>query len=70
MAGGDVSYTLSVSAYSFGPLANLQVTDLLPVGFGCDAVADGSGYRNGTSVITYPNLAQDRPTQAALSTRR
>ena len=32
LAGGDVTYTLTVRSYTFGPLTNLAITDLLPVG--------------------------------------
>ena len=52
LAGGPVTYTLTTSAASFGPLATLQITDLLPAGFAC------STYQTGTTLITYPNLTQ------------
>lgn len=53
LAGGVVSYTLTVQAHGVSPLDNLDVSDLLPAG------VPQSAYVTGSSLITYPNLAQD-----------
>ena len=52
LAGGPVTYTLTVRSHTFGPLTNLVVTDLLPVG------VPGSAYVAGSTLIIYPNLTQ------------
>jgi uncharacterized repeat protein (TIGR01451 family) len=52
LAGGNVTYTLAVRSHSFGPLTNLVVTDLLPVG------VPGTAYVAGSTLITYPDLSQ------------
>lgn len=52
LAGGPVTYTLTVRSYSYGPLTNLTVTDLLPAGI------PASAYVPGSTLITYPNLTQ------------
>jgi len=53
LAGGLVNYTLTVQAHGASPLDNLDISDLLPVG------TPLSAYVAGSSLITYPNLAQD-----------
>lgn len=50
--GGLVTYTLSVSAFDFGPLGSLEIYDLLPAGI---TTAD---YVPGSTLITYPDLTQ------------
>ncbi len=62
-AGGVVTYTITVTAFDFGPLTNLQVFDLLPLG------VPETAYVPGSTLITYPNLAQDT-TDPALSPGR
>ncbi len=56
IAGGTVSYTLTIDSGDFSgsaPLTGLQVYDLLPPGI------TGSDYVTGSTVITYPDLTQD-----------
>ena len=52
-AGGVATYTLTLSTFSFGPITNLEVYDLLPPG------VVGSDYVAGSTLITYPDLSQD-----------
>jgi uncharacterized repeat protein (TIGR01451 family) len=51
-AGGVVTYTLTIRTYDYGPLNNLTAYDRLPTG------VPGSAYVPGSTLITYPNLAQ------------
>jgi uncharacterized repeat protein (TIGR01451 family) len=52
-AGGDVTFTLTVRSYQFGPLTSLTVSDLLP------ATVPGTSYVTGSTLITYPDYQQD-----------
>ena len=66
LSGGVVTFTLTVKSYLFGGLTNLTVSDDLPAGLTCTALA--GNYVPGSSRITYPNLTQqvgDVPTGAA-----
>ena len=58
--GGEVTYTLRVNSYSFGPLTSLTVSDLLPSG-----VAN-TDYVAGSTLITFPDFTQSsaNPTPA------
>jgi uncharacterized repeat protein (TIGR01451 family) len=50
--GGQTTFTITVRSYAFAPLTGLTVTDLLPSGL---SAAD---YVSGSSLVTYPDLAQ------------
>ncbi len=52
-AGGVATYTLTLSTFDFGPLASLEIFDLLPTG------VVGADYVPGSTLITYPDLSQD-----------
>jgi uncharacterized repeat protein (TIGR01451 family)/fimbrial isopeptide formation D2 family protein len=56
-SGGDVIFTLTLKAYSSGPMTNLQISDLLPTGM---------TYVSGSTVVTYPGggTSTADPTQA------
>ena len=58
LAGGVVTYTMTVSSYGHGGLTDLQIWDVLP------SDVDGSAYVPDSTLITYPNLEQqtDDPT--------
>lgn len=49
LGGGNVTYTLTVKSYNFGPLSSLAVYDFLPA---------GGTYQAGSTVITYPDTTQ------------
>ncbi len=51
--GGVVTYTLKISSHGHGPLTDLLAYDVLPSG------VQGTDYVPGSTLITYPNLAQD-----------
>ncbi len=53
LAARTVTYTLTVKSYSFGPLSNVEVFDLLPTGIYGD-----TDYVLGTTLITCPDLTQ------------
>ncbi len=59
IAGGTVTYTLTLSAFDFGPIANLVAYDLLPPGI------VGGDYVPGSTLVTYPDLTQDTSDPAA-----
>lgn len=50
--GGQVTFTISLNSYSFSPLTNLAVSDLLPSGL------SAPNYVGGSTLITYPDLSQ------------
>ena len=47
------TYTITVTAFDFLPLTNLQACDLPPLG------VPETDYVPGSTLITYPNLVQD-----------
>ncbi len=53
LAGGVVTYTLTIASHGHGPLTDLLAYDVLPVGVLTDS------YVIGSTLVTYPNLAQD-----------
>lgn len=61
LSGGMATYTLTVSAFDFGPISNLQIYDLLDLGLST------SDYVPGSTLITYPDLSQNTA-DPALST--
>jgi uncharacterized repeat protein (TIGR01451 family) len=65
MAGGNVTYTLTVNSAGYVPVNNVSIQDLLPVGI------PGTAYVAGSTVITYPDLstATNDPTIATVGGR-
>ncbi len=53
LGGGVVTYTLKISSHGHGPLTELLAYDVLPIGI------PGTSYVAGSTLVTYPNLAQD-----------
>jgi uncharacterized repeat protein (TIGR01451 family) len=53
VTGGNVTFTLLVKAYDFGPLTSLRIFDDLPAALGCGS------YVSGSSTVTYPGTGQD-----------
>ena len=53
-----VTYTLTVKSYEFGPLADVEVWDLLPPGVLANSDPLQSDYFQGSTLITCPDLVQ------------
>ncbi|MEE4271900.1 MAG: C25 family cysteine peptidase [Thermoanaerobaculales bacterium] len=53
VSGGEVTYTLTLSAYDFDPLTDLEIWDVLPEG------VPATAYVPGSTLITYPDLSMD-----------
>jgi uncharacterized repeat protein (TIGR01451 family) len=53
VSGGPVDFTITLQAYDFQPLNNVSAFDLLPAG-----IPSCAAYVTGSTLITYPNLAQ------------
>lgn len=53
-AGREVTYTVTLQSYGFGPLTNVQAFDLLPF----QVVPADNAYVAGSTLVTYPDLFQ------------